>query len=311
MTRPSACLCLACSLLCGLAMAWFAKAACAEVVITDDQGETVRLEKPASRVIALSGALAEILAAMGEGDALVARTDADADIPALKNKPSVGTHMRPNLELVLGARPDLVIQLAGRKESLESVASLRRLGLPVAVFRIGSFAELFSAAERLGVLTGAPGAAETLINGLGARLSALRAKWPPGPKPRVFFEVRYPNLLGAGRDSIVSAEIEAAGGENVLAAEAGDKRVVRLGEEELARLDPGVYVVQRGPMNENPVPPADRPHFSELPAVRAGRVYEVSESLYSRPGPGAVTAAEELFAMIHEKSAPKGAGETQ
>jgi len=271
----------------------------------------VRLDKPAARVIALSGALAEILAAMGKGDVLAARTDADADIPALAGKPSVGTHMRPNLELVLGAKPDLVVQLAGRKESLEAVESLRKLGVPVAVFSIDSFAGLFSTAERLGVLTGDPGSAEALINALSARLSALRAKWPKGKKPRVFFEVRYPNLLCAGRDSIVNAVIEAAGGENAVPEKDGDKRVVRLGEEELARLDPDLYLVQRGPMNENPVPPADRPHFMELEAVRKGRVYEVPESLYSRPGPGAVTAAEELFALIHETNAPTRAGETK
>ena len=275
----------------------------------------MRLAKPAGRIIALSGALAETLLAMNLGDRLAARTDADGDLPALADKPSIGTHMRPNLELVLGASPDLIVQLAGRKESLESVAALRRLGLPVAVFRIDSFEELFSAVERLGILTGEQTGAEELVISLKKRLDRLRAETAlqtGQARPRVFFEIRYPNLLCAGRDSIVNAVIEAAGGENAVST---PERVARPGEEELLRLDPDVYLVQRGPMNENPSPPAERPHFKDLRAVRQGRVYLVTERLYSRPGPGAVAAAEELAAELFpdklQNKEPKPAGAAQ
>lgn len=252
---------------------------------------------------------------MGEGDAIVARTDADGDIPALADKPSVGTHMRPNLELVLGAAPDLIVQLAGRKESLESVAALRRLGLPVAVFRINDFDELDSAMERLGVLTDNQDGAEKLVISLQKRLDQLRdaaALRAGEAQPRVFFEIRYPNLLCAGKGSIVNAVIEAAGGENAVSS---PDRVARPGEEELLRLDPDVYLVQRGPMNENPSAPANRPHFKDLRAVRQGRVYFVEERLYSRPGPGAVAAAEELAAILFperlQTTGPKPAGAAQ
>lgn len=267
------------------------------------------------RIIALSGALAETLLALGMDDRIIARTDADGDIPALADKPSIGTHMRPNLELALGAAPDLIVQLAGRKESLESVASLRRLNLPVAVFRINTFDELFSAIERLGVLTGDQAGAEKLVISLQERLDQLRAATAlqtGKARPKVFFEIRYPNLLCAGKDSIVNAVIEAAGGENAVSSM---RRVARPGEEELLRLDPDVYLVQRGPMNENPTAPADRPHFKDLRAVRQGRVYFVDERLYSRPGPGAVAAAEELAAGLFpnrfQTTGPEPAGAAQ
>ena len=86
----------------------------AEVAVTDDRGQEIRLNAPATRIIALYGAFNEILADLGREDLLVARTAADDQPPTIVTKPSIGTHLRPNAELILGLAPDLVIQLGGR-----------------------------------------------------------------------------------------------------------------------------------------------------------------------------------------------------
>jgi iron complex transport system substrate-binding protein len=112
----------------------------------------------------------------------------------------------------------------------------------------------------------------------------------------VFFEVRYPNLLGAGRGSIVNDIIRRAGGLNCL----GDgKKMVRIGMESLIQKNPEAYVVQEGPMNRNPSPPADRPHFRVLDAVKQGKVLFVEEQVFSRPGPRSVEAVELLATFLH------------
>lgn len=267
----------------------------------------MRLAKPAGRVIALYGALADTLVSMGLGDLLVARTSADAS-PALSHLPSIGTHMRPNLELVLGQTPDLVVQMSGRKQALAAVRDLRELGVPTAVFNVTSFRDLFSVIARLGALTGRPKDAAALTARLKARLAALRKK-TAGAKngePTVALEVRYPNLLCAGNASIVADVIKAAGGVNAVDQ---DKKIVRLSEEELLRLNPDVYLVQQGPMNKNPVPPKDRPHFAPLAAVKNNKVHFVDERRYSRPGPESVRAAEELAALLHPNIKPIRPGE--
>ena len=53
----------------------------APIEVRDDTGHTLRLEKPAQRIIPLYGAFGEMLLALGCGDRLVARTDADAGVP--------------------------------------------------------------------------------------------------------------------------------------------------------------------------------------------------------------------------------------
>jgi len=269
--------------------------------VVDGQGTVVSLEAPAQRVICLYGAFSELFVAMGLEDRLVARTLADEDLPVLKGLPSVGTHMRPSLELIIGLRPDLVIQLAGRKESAQTVDALRRHGLNVAVFNPTSFTELFEAILAMGRMAGAEEQAQSLVVNLSGRLAAVAESLEgpnrsPDSRPRVFFEVRSPSLLAAGRGGIVNDIILRAGGEN--AVQSGNK-LVRLGEEGLIGLDPDVYVVQQGPMNRNPLPPKDRPLYSQLRAVAQGRVLVVDEGLFSRSGPRAVEAVERLASFLH------------
>ena len=162
---------------------------------------------------------------------IVARTQNDRLPRSVAQKPSIGTHMRPNIELVLGYRPDLVLQMAGRQQAGEAVKALERYGVNTAMFQVTSFDDLFSVITRLGVLVGAEDRARTMIEEMRARLRAVEEAVRPGrPGPSVFFEVRYPNLLGAGRGSMVNDIIKMAGGTNCV--ESPDK-LVRLGEEEL------------------------------------------------------------------------------
>lgn len=259
------------------------------------------LPAPATRIVALYGAFNEILAGMGLTDRIVARTEADVEPAAIANLPVIGTHMRPNLERVLAVKPDLVLQMAGRGESLEAADKLTALGIPVAVFSLNDFPELFAAIRRIGVLTGHPEAAATLCATLQKRLEAVAAENPvatAGKKPRVFFEVRSGSLLAAGKDSMVDAVITAAGGNNAVEQ---NKKIVRLADEELLRLAPDVCLTQRGPMNPEARPMAERPEYAALPCVASGRNFIVDEALFSRPGPRSVEAVETLARLLAKR----------
>lgn len=272
--------------------------ASAQVSITDDAGDTIALDAPAARVISLYGAFNEIIAGMGLTDHLIARTRADELPPEITSLPSIGTHMRPNVELIVGLQPDLVFQMAGRRAAAdEAVAALRAKGITVAVFDIHTFDGLFSAIRRMGVLLGAEDKAGELVSSMESRLDAVdQTISAVQHRPGVFFEVRYPNLLAVGRGSMVNDVIRAAGGANCVDS---PRKLVRLNEEELLRLDPDVYVVQQGPMNPDPLPPSERPHFRTLAAIQSGRIYTVDEQLFSRPGPRSVDAVEELAAVLY------------
>jgi iron complex transport system substrate-binding protein len=206
------------------------------------------------------------------------------------------------MELVLGLQPDLIIDAVGMKHGHEVIRQIQQKGLTVAVFQPRSFAELFSVIDRLGILTGEEPKAQALVNGQSSRLQQIDLRLAQNrDRPKVFFEVRYPNLLGAGQGSIVNDVILKAGGVNCLPNE---KKLVRINIETLIDYDPDVYVVQKGPMNRNPGSPESRPNFQVLKAVQQGRVFFVDEYVFSRPGPRSVEAVEKLAAYLHPEINP-------
>ena len=268
----------------------------AALTVHDNTGHSVVLERPASRVVALYGTFSELMLALGARDALAGCTRADTAIPGLENMPAVGTHMRPDPELIAGLKPDLVLMLTGRREAAVQGERLRALGFSVLEFRIASFAELRLVLRALGEATGHADRADALERDWNGRLAAVRERVRKEAPARVFFEVRYPNLLGAGRGSIVHDIITAAGGENMLDS---PEKLVRLNEEMLFAGDPDAYVAQRGPMNAAAAPVAERRHYRALRAVREGRVLMVEERMFSRPGPASVDAVELLARWLH------------
>jgi len=284
--------------------------------IEDDQGTIIRLEQPATRIIPLYGAFTEMLFAIGAGSHVAARTEADQFPEEIKALPSVGTHMRPNVEMIIGLKPDLVIQSVSRRESLAEMESLNRAGIPVAVFAPKNLAEIFSTMISLGYLTGKEQEAEAKVAGLKQRLSRVQARLgldstqvshvdpqtetaaPCGihERRRVFFEVRSEPLTAAGRGSIVQDILAVAGAENVVRS---NRTLLLYNLEALLFDNPDLYIVQTGPMNRNPVDPRERVHFDQLKAVREGNILYLDELLYSRPGPRCVDAVEQLAEKLY------------
>ena len=236
----------------------------------------------------------------------MARTNADRLPASITRLPVIGTHMRPNIEAVLAQKPDLVLQMAGRKEASLPVEALRKHGLRVAVFHASTFAELYSVIRRVGVLTGSSDQAEAMVRGMEARLTDIDDRLSATTKrPRVFFEVRSPNMLAAGQAGLVDEIIRRAGGVNCVADAA---KFSRVSEEEVIRLAPEAYVIQRGPMNPAPLPLTQRPRLRSIPAAQSGRAWFVDEQKYSRPGPQSVDAVAELAALLHPEIASPAKG---
>lgn len=263
----------------------------AQAAICDDRGNCI--EGEANRIIPLYGAFSEILLALGAKDKIVARTLADADIPEISGLPAIGTHMRPNTELILAAKPDLILQARGRKEASLLTDHLREMGLNVLEFDITDFSKLLDATRKLGELTNTD--STQLVSDWQTRLSSIKKA---DSTPSVYFEAREPNLLAAGRGSITNAIIEAAGGKNIITT---SKKMQRFDEEMLLLADPDFCVIQKGPMNPAPRPLEERENLKSLRCARPGRNLVVDEREFSRPGPRNIAAVERLARFFREQ----------
>ena len=260
--------------------------------IQDDRGQEISLDAPPQRLVSLYGGLTEILIALGLKDRVVAHIQGDE---SLANIPTVGTHLQPNVEMILALKPDLVVQ-GGVPKGMPALKKLETEGVPVAMFAPHDFPELFSLIQRLGVLTGRAESAAALNRGLEERLANVARRLQGARLVPVFFEVRNLNLLAAGRGSMVNDIITRAGGVNIVES---PQRLAPFGLEALLQADPEVYIIQQGPMNKSPEDIYSRPYFQELRAVKARRVLVVDESLFSRPGPRSAEAVEQLARFLH------------
>jgi iron complex transport system substrate-binding protein len=263
--------------------------------IVDDRGVTVNLASPPQRIISLYGGLTEILSTIGAADRVVACIQGDETIAGI---PTVGTHLQPNVEMILALKPDLVVQ-GGVPKGMPALKRLEAVQVPVAMFAPHDFAGLFSTITRLGTLTGRQEAAAALTQSMVTKLADVAQRVANLPVPRVFFEVRELNLLAAGQGSLVNDIITRAGGENIVAS---PQRLALYSLEALIQANPEVYIIQQGPMNRSPEDIYTRPYFQELKAVKARRVLLVSESLYSRPGPRSAEAVEQLARFLHPEA---------
>lgn len=261
----------------------------AAVEIIDDAGRAVRLPALARRIVSLAPSHTEIIFAIGAGDRLVGRTPACDFPPVAAAVAPIGDLFPPAYERILGAAPDLVLMTDG---SLDVRHRLEKQGLTVAVLHPRTLAEVAGAMRRIGVLAGVD--AEPVAARFEAALAA--ASRPVGPDaPRVFYEVGFEPLYGAGPASFVGDLIRRAGGQNALG---GEGEWPRLDTEQLIAADPTVIVVGNARRRDAILadPPAG---WAALRAVRDRRVIAVPDAdLFVRPGPRVVEGLVWLAAEI-------------
>ena len=74
----------------------------------DDAGDSVRVG-PAGRLVSLNPVATELLFAAGAGPRVVGRTHWDTYPAEAASAPDLGNGIEPNVEAVVGAKPDLVV----------------------------------------------------------------------------------------------------------------------------------------------------------------------------------------------------------
>ena len=126
-------------------------------------------------------------------------------------------------------QPDQVI--AGRFGAGSTVAMLRRLGIPVAVFEPAtSLDDIRDNLRRMGEVLGRPDRADTLVRAFDRRLAALRATRRDAPRTDV--ALYFPNGYTRGDGTLIGAIVEAVGFDNI----AGDLGIERGGHLPLEQL---------------------------------------------------------------------------
>lgn len=271
------------------------------VRIVDDRGDTLRLEGPARRIVSVIPAATEILFALGAGDRVAGRTRYGVHPPEARAVPSVGEGIRPSVEAILALRPDAVVAYAG-SSNRRTLARLRELGVPLLALEHDAVDDLRRNVARLGSLTGRPAAADSLLSRLDRDLDRVAELVGREARRSVYYEVWADPPITVGAGSYLDSLISLAGGRNVFGDLSDPSPQVSL-ESVIAR-EPEVMIVARDTTARGRRrPPAERPGWRAVAAVREGRVREVDGALVHRLGPRLGDAAAALAAAIHPELA--------
>jgi iron complex transport system substrate-binding protein len=258
------------------------------------------------RIVSTSPSITETLFALGLGDRVVGVSTYCRFPPAVTKLPKVGTFLKPDVELIAGLRPDLVL--------VHEVANgvdrrLTSLHIPFVVVERGTLASVFSSIRQIAVAAGVPDRAETLVRDLERGLDVIRRAGAAVPRKRVLFIIgRRPGMLtdlvAVGPGSYLNDLIEIAGGTNVLDIK-GQPEYPRISMETVLRLDPDVIIDtvdmgdteaerrQRQPINErlwNAYP--------GLTAIKTKSVHAATTDALVVPGPRVVDAAQWVAALL-------------
>ncbi len=265
--------------------------------LRDDAGDPLPVGQVYSRIVSLSPATTEILFALGAGHRLVGRTHWDSWPPAALSVPDLGDGIRPSVEVILSARPDLVV-LYATADNTGAARSLRNAGVDVISLRLDRIEDFERVTRILGGVTGEADHATAVVDSVRATLDRVRRATDSLPRPTVFVHSWEQPLIAIGGGSYLSQLLDIAGARNVFADLPDPSPQVSF--EEVLRRDP--QYVMGGPQTAADLRTSSR--WQALKAVREGHVLVMDTALVGRPGVRLGEAAVFLARLFHPDVMP-------
>jgi len=260
--------------------------------VRDDFGAPLVIGAAPKRIVSLNPTTTEVLFAIGAGSRVVGRSMYDAFPESALAVPSLGAALRPNVEAIIGANPDLVVLYASQ-DNRAAADRLRQAGIPTAAFRIDSIAQFERDTRLLGRMTNDSASAARLVDSVRATLDRVRAATQSLARPTVFFHTWDRPLITIGGGSFLNELVDIAGGRNVYADLPGPSGIVTI--EDVVRRNPDF--VMASPITAAAIRSDAR--WQAVRAVRAGHVLVFDTTIVGRPSVTLGTAARSLADLLH------------
>lgn len=260
------------------------------ITLRDDQGHEVTLAGPARRAITAAPHATELVYAAGAGAYLVGTSQGGDYPPEARALPSIGSTLRPNVEIAVALQPDLLITWQPtHPDPLGDM--MQRSNVPVFFSDPRTLNAIPNAVQSMGRLFGTQAHADPAAQALRTRLAALSARYTHRTPVRVFIQAGLNPLYTVNGQSIISDAVRLCGGVNVFA----DTPVLapQIALESVMAAQPQAIVA--GAIGPNDA--ALNLHTWQqhgLPAAHQGHVFSLDADALYRPGPRMIDMAQQL-----------------
>ncbi|MFC0350746.1 cobalamin-binding protein [Undibacterium danionis] len=271
--------------------------AAADVSVLDDAQRTVRLEKPAKRIISLAPHVTEMIFAAGAGNLLVGVSEYSDYPEQAKKIASVGNVFALDLERVLALKPDLIV-IWGSGNAKQLAKKLRDNKVTVFESEPHNFEDIASSLERISTLAGTETIGKNAAKLFRQRLQNLSDTYRLKDKEKpvnVFHQMIKSPLMTVNREHFISKMITLCGGHNVF-AELKDISAT-ITTEALLLANPDM-IFSSGKDDQEL-----RQNWSQFPnltAVKKQNFYSINGDWLHRAGPRILDGTEQLCKAIRD-----------
>lgn len=271
----------------------------------DQDGTSIRFDRPFSRIISLYPAHTENLVELGATAAIIGISRGDnpaavADRQTFSDSDSA--------EKYLAAAPDLVLIRPMLSRAHPALFDrLRKSGITVVSLQPTDVEAMFAYWRTLGELTGNVAAADSMRQRFLAAVAEIGRQIPevdPARRPGVYVESIHSKMKTFSPTSMTIYAVESAGGRNIAtdAKPRNRSNIAEYGKERiLSRTDEiDIFLSQTGRMNPVDLDTLKKePGFQLIKAFRDNRVYLIDETEVARPTMRLLAGIEHLHRLFY------------
>lgn len=252
------------------------------VTVKDSRGP-VKISKKPVRIVSLSASATESLFAVGAGKQVVA-VDDQSNYPAEAPKTKL-SGFTPNLEAIVGYKPDLVLI---SNDTKDLAAGLTKLKVPVLLLpAANTIDDAYSQIEVIGAATGHLADSAILVSRMRADIAKLTEKVAKRAKPVTFYHELDDTFYSVTSKTFIGSIYTLAGLTNI--ADAADKDsggYPQLTNEYIIAQNPDlIFLADTKCCKQSAQTVAARPGWGELNAVKKSQVIALDDDIASRWGP--------------------------
>jgi iron complex transport system substrate-binding protein len=255
-------------------------------------------------VASLVPAATDLIVGMGAGDRMVAISTYDKARKDVGHLPQAGDYQTVDWELLRSLHPSvLVTEMAPSRQPAGFKANAQEIGITPVNVTIENLNDIFSAMDQLGDAIEEPQLARAAREQMKARLEKVRTRCSAFGPVRTLIVID-PGATGAiGSGTYLDDLLKIAGGTNVVPAELGHwpmidrEKLLSLSPDAVLQLLPGASPQVRDQAKEV------WKLMPDLPAVKTGRVYPITDDYALLPGWHVTDLAEQFADCLHGKKA--------
>jgi iron complex transport system substrate-binding protein len=255
------------------------------------------------RIISLVPSVTEMLFAVGAGDQVIAVSSYDHFPAAVESRPKVGALMDPDFERMISLRPDLVI-VYGTQNDL--VHRLEQVRIPMFHYEHAGLVDITATITEIGARVGHAAEARREVDRIQHALDDVRRTVAGRPRPRAAIVIgrelgTLRGIFASGGIGFMHDMLEIAGATDVFADV--NRQSLQATTEILLARAPEVILETYSGAGWTPARVAEEravwKGLPTLPAVRANRVYILTDETLLIPGPRVADAVRLIAKTLH------------